>query len=77
MQQAKFSLTDTLVEFVNNYQQYGFKDKSALVQAALLQYMRERHQRELEESAALYAEVYAEDADLKALTESAIEDWPE
>jgi hypothetical protein len=65
------------VEFVNNYQQYGFKDKNALVQAALLQYMRECQQRELEESAALYAEVYAEGADLNALTESAIEGWPE
>lgn len=29
------------------------------------------------ESADLYAEVYREDADLRALTEAAIEGWPE
>ncbi len=33
--------------------------------------------REFENSAELYAEIYAKDKELQALTDSAIEDWPE
>lgn len=32
---------------------------------------------QLEESANLYAEIYAEDPELQKLTKSAMEDWPE
>jgi hypothetical protein len=77
MQQTKFSLTESLVEFLSQYRSYGFKDKSAMVQAALLQMQQEFEQRQLQESAALYAEVYAEDADLRSLTDSTIDGWPE
>ena len=76
MQQAKFSLTDPLLDFLSQYQQYGFKDKSAMVQAALLRLMREYEQRQLEESADLYAQVYEKDADLQELTASAVAGWP-
>ena len=31
----------------------------------------------LTESARLYAEVYAEEAELRELTEAALEDWPQ
>ncbi len=77
MQQAKFSLTPALSEFVANYAAYGFKDKSSMVQAALMQLKAEIERKELRESAEIYAAIYAEDADLQALTESAIEGWPE
>lgn len=77
MQQAKFSLTAPLLEFLSHYQQYGFKDKSAMVQAALQQLMKEYEQRQLEESAALYAELYEEDAELQGLTKDALTGWPE
>ncbi|GIK73555.1 MAG: hypothetical protein BroJett021_25430 [Chloroflexota bacterium] len=77
MQQAKFSLTPGLSEFVANYAAYGFKDKSSMVQAALLRLKEEFERKELRESAELYAALYEEDADLPALTESAIEGWPE
>ncbi|MFH1977169.1 MAG: hypothetical protein ABIJ52_16725 [Pseudomonadota bacterium] len=77
MQQAKFSCNENQVEFLNNYKKYGFKDKSALVREALNRLKEEFESRKLKESADLYAETYMEDSDLKALTESAAQGWPE
>jgi hypothetical protein len=77
VQQAKFSISEPLMEFLSQHRQYGFKDKSAMVQAALLHFRHEYERRQLEESAALYAEVYAEDTDVQELTNSALGGWPE
>lgn len=77
MQQAKFSLSPPLIEFVGNYQQYGFKDRSSLVRAALTRLKEERERYLLEQSADLYAALYAEDADLQELTDDALAGWPE
>ncbi|MBU1397776.1 MAG: hypothetical protein KKH85_02595 [Proteobacteria bacterium] len=77
MQQAKFSCNENQVEFLNNYKEYGFKDKSALVREALNRLKEEFESKKLRESADLYAETYMEDSDLKALTESAAQGWPE
>ncbi|MDH3676457.1 MAG: hypothetical protein OES12_13255 [Anaerolineae bacterium] len=77
MQQAKFSLTLSLIEFLNNYKRYGFKDKSSMVRAALLRLKEELELQNLKQSANLYAEIYAEETELQELTETAIQDWPE
>jgi hypothetical protein len=77
MQQAKFSLTPALNEFVASYAMYGFKDKSSMVQAALVRLKEEIERKELRDSAELYAAIYEEDAELQELTERAIEGWPE
>ncbi len=77
MQQAKFSLTFTLVEFLNNYRFYGFKDKSSMVRAALLRLKEELELQSLRQSANLYAEIYDEDSELQELTEASIVGWPE
>jgi hypothetical protein len=77
MHQAKFSLTPPLIEFLNHYKQYGFKDKSSMVQAALLALKKEFEQQHLKQSANLYAEVYEEDTELQELTQTAIAGWPE
>lgn len=77
MHQAKFSLTPPLIEFLNHYQLYGFKDKSSMVQAALLELKKEFEQQNLRESARLYAEIYEEDTELQELTKAAIAGWPE
>jgi len=77
MQQAKFSLTFPLIEFLSNYKFYGFKDKSSMVRAALLRLKEEFELKSLKQSADLYAEIYEEDSDLQELTETAIEGWPE
>jgi len=47
------------------------------VREALKRFQEELKKRELETSAQLYAEVYTQDADLRELTDSAIEGWPE
>ena len=77
MQQAKFSLTPPLIDFLGNYKRYGFKDKSSMVRAALLQLQEEMELARLKQSADIYAELYAEDAELFELTEAATADWPE
>lgn len=77
MQQAKFSLTESLLNFLKQYDQYGFKDKSSMVRAALQQFQEMIELEQLKESADLYAEIYAEDPDLAELTESATAEWPE
>jgi len=77
MQQAKFSIEQNQIEFLNQYKTYGFKDKSTMVRTALQDLKRMLEYRQLEESAELYAEIYAQDQELQNLTEAAIEGWPE
>ncbi len=77
MIQAKFSLESEEMEFVNAYQHYGYRDKSAMVRAALQRMKAILEEEELRQSAALYAEIYAEESDLRQLTDLAIAEWPE
>jgi Arc/MetJ-type ribon-helix-helix transcriptional regulator len=77
MQQAKFSCKEYQVEFLNNYKDYGFKDKSALIRESLNLLREKLESQKLRESADLYAETYMEDSELKALTGSAAQGWPE
>jgi hypothetical protein len=77
MQQAKFSCQESQVEFLNNYKNYGFKDKSAMVRASLNLLREKLEAQTLRESADLYAETYMEGSELKALTTSALQGWPE
>lgn len=76
MQQVKISLEEPQVEFVNRFKDFGFKDKSALIRAAI-QYLADEFEKErLEESADLYAELYDTDDELQELTDSALGEWP-
>lgn len=77
MQQAKFSLTPPLVEFLGDYQTYGFKDRSSMVRIALQRFREELELQSLQQSATLYAELYAQDEELHELTETALQGWPE
>jgi Arc/MetJ-type ribon-helix-helix transcriptional regulator len=77
MQQAKFSITAEQRNFLAEHKRFGFKDKSAMVRKALRNFREEMERKELEESADLYAEIYAEDPELRELTETAAKDWPE
>jgi hypothetical protein len=76
MQQAKFSLPADQIEFLNQYEAWGFRDKSALVREAIERLKAELARGRRAESARLYAEIYAEDQELQGLIDSAIEDWP-
>lgn len=77
MQQTKISFKDDHIEFINNYAELGFKDKSSLVRSAIEEFQKQIERNKLAESAKLYSEIYENNTELKELTESAIEDWPE
>lgn len=76
MIQAKFSLTDTQVQFLAQRKQYGFKDKSEVVRTALDHLHAELARQRLSESAEIYAEVYAKESETQEWTDAALSDWP-
>lgn len=77
MGQAKYSFHETQEKFISQYKDYGFKDKSAMVRAALDCLRIALEKENIKKSADLYAEVYAEDQELKPLTDAAVSGWPE
>ncbi|MEA3358857.1 MAG: hypothetical protein U9R17_05550 [Thermodesulfobacteriota bacterium] len=77
MLQAKFSVEEAQSNFLNNYNVYGFKDKSSMIRAAINYFKNKLELERLKESADLYSEIYSEDKDLKELTETATAGWPE
>jgi hypothetical protein len=77
MLQTKFICKEDQAAFLNRYKEYGFKDKSSMIREALNLLRKKRESQELRESAELYAEVYNEDSELKKLTASAMQGWPE
>lgn len=76
MIQAKFSLESPQIDFLNKYKDYGFKDKSEMVRAAIFKLQSELELKALTESAKLYADLYENDQELQQLTKSAQEGWP-
>ncbi len=77
MLQAKFSVEEAQTRFLNNYKEYGFKDKSSMLRAAISHFKKEFELKRLKKSADLYSEIYSKDKDLKELTETAATGWPE
>ena len=77
MLQAKFSVKESQAQFLSRYKDYGFKDKSTMLRAAIDQFKKNLELEQLKQSADLYAEDYSEDNDLKELAETALDGWPE
>ncbi len=77
MVQAKFSLDDAQVTFLEQHQAYGFKDKSEVVRIALQSFQQTLEHKRLQESAELYAQLYEEDSAIRELAETALSEWPE
>lgn len=77
MLQTKFSVEENQVRFLDDFRNYGFKDRSAMLRAAIDLFKKKLSQESLEASADLYAEVFAEDDDLRDLTDAALSGWPE
>lgn len=77
MLQAKFSIEEAQAEFLSEFEQYGFKDKSSVVREAINLLKKAVELESLEKSADLYSETYLLDDDLKELTESSVAGWPE
>ena len=77
MLQTKISLEEAQIAFLSNHRQLGFRDRSALVRAALESMRTNLDRQRLEVSATLYAEAYCDDPDLRQLTDAALAEWPE
>jgi Arc/MetJ-type ribon-helix-helix transcriptional regulator len=73
---TKVTLDQSQLDFLAQFKDFGFKDKSSLVRLALNRLRQEMERQELERSADLYAEIYEEDAELQELTALAMTDWP-
>jgi len=72
MIQAKISLEESHIQFIEQCKRYGFKDKSEVVRTALDRLFTEFAQQRLDESAAFYAEVYEEDDETQEWTDAAL-----
>lgn len=70
-------LEESQLEFLNQFQQYGFKDQHEVVRTALTRLKQALQQERLIVSAQLYAELYEEDVEIQALTEAALSEWAE
>ena len=77
MLQAKFSIEETQVHFLNNFKEDGFKDKSLMLRTAINHFKSKLELESLKKSADLYSEIYSENDDLKELTETSVSGWPE
>ncbi len=77
MAQAKFTLEQSHIDFLEQFKDRGFKDKSSIVRLALDRLAQELEREELARSADLYAELYQEDRDLQQLTDVARVGWPQ
>lgn len=77
MHQAKFTLNEAHTAFLSLHKQYGFKDKSSMLRAAIEHYKSQLEQQKLQQSADLYAEVYEQDLELQDMTASGVDGWPE
>ena len=77
MKQAKFSITQEQVEFLEAYQKHGFKDKSEVVRTAIETLREQLLNSELDRSAELYAQIYAGNEDEQEWVDDAAQGWPE
>ncbi len=73
---TKVTLEQSQIDFLAQFKDLGFKDRSSLVRSALNQLQQQIEGEELKRSADLYAEIYEGDEDLQELTALAGADWP-
>ena len=76
MAQAKFTIEQSHIDFLEQFKDRGFKDKSEIVRLALDKLAQEFETQELIQSADAYAELYREDRELQQLTDAAGLNWP-
>jgi Arc/MetJ-type ribon-helix-helix transcriptional regulator len=76
MKEQTFELDESQIKFLQGCQNYGFKDASEVVRIAIKRLELALEAEQLEESAALYAEIYEKDTELQELTELGLEEWP-
>lgn len=76
MKQVKVGLNESHVRLLEQFKRFGFKDKSEMVRFALDLYVKDMANRRLRESAALYAQVYEEDAETREWMKANTAEWP-
>ena len=76
MYQVNLSLPDSQIEFLGRHRDYGFRDRSELVRRALECFQRQIELTELEDSANLYAQLYAEDPQSQEWVADSSKEWP-
>jgi Arc/MetJ-type ribon-helix-helix transcriptional regulator len=76
MAQAKFTIEQSHIDFLEQFKDRGFKDKSEIVRLALDRLAQELETQELIQSADAYAELYRKDLELQQLTNAASVNWP-
>lgn len=77
MPSAKINFDIEQWTFLCRCKDFGFADKSALVNRAIDEFKQKLACQRLIESAQLYVEVYDADEELRGLTATALEHWPE
>ena len=74
--EKRISIEESQAHFVEDFARYGFTDANEMISKALELLQKELAlEKELELSASLYAEVYQEDEETQAWTDSATLDW--
>lgn len=76
-QKLTLNIEETQLNFLLHHQNYSFKDEAEMIKFALQKLQSELEDKDLEESAQLYTEIYEKDAELKELTETACVDFRE
>jgi Arc/MetJ-type ribon-helix-helix transcriptional regulator len=76
MAQAKFTIEQSHIDFLEQFRDRGFKDKSEIVRLALDRLAQELETQELIQSTEAYAQLYQEDEELQQLTDVASLNWP-
>jgi hypothetical protein len=66
------AVDENQVEFLQRFSLYGFKSQDDLVKEALNRLRLDFERTSLEESADLYAQIYAEDPEVRSLTQLAL-----
>lgn len=77
MPQVKITLEDEAIAFIDNHQKYGYSSRTELVRVAIATLKKQLEQKELEESAKIYQEIYEADTELQELTDGATTEWLE
>ncbi|GEM_PF-3473447 len=75
MVQTKITLTEELKNFLAFHKELGYKNKSDMIREALEVLKQNIEQKQLEQSAQLYSEIYINDKDSREWLEDTITDW--
>jgi metal-responsive CopG/Arc/MetJ family transcriptional regulator len=74
MTQVKVTLKPDLLEFIDNYRQFGYKSRTQIINDAIELLQQKLEEEDLIKSAQIYQEIYETDIELQALLSLSIHD---